>query len=465
MERTNRFVRVGFVGFLAVLGVVLGGPTEALADTLPHEDGGFPCLSASEAERYVRDFNINVSSFGGEELCDSAVDTRKLLSDLYLIENGRFLATGKNVFDGGFVDIDSYYDWSRSMTRGVRRGHDIPYATAYNSGGYFTMQDGWAALSTLGRVGTFIHEARHTGGYYHIRCTNGPYTNSSVRGCDRSVSYGGSHGVEMEYYARVVVRGENFHPVYKTMARLMAIGRGNWVFNQPAISRREALVAVEDNSGQPMMVDGGQVLERVGPPVGNGVLKRTSFGASYFYGTHARALDLYSTGQADATIQDDYSYFKLLNGSRDQLPGMRDLEEFDLGVDRFLVALTDDGRLYRYVFPQGRWSNTATAAIPNADRLITVAPNGQTGIFVLTTTGRVVEYDVRNHRLGGELRATWEEDVVSYASVSGMTMKLTESGLVWFAQDGQWIPYPELAGYKINQMQTVPLYDAFEVNP
>ena len=113
-----------------------------------------------------------MAAFGGLELCRFSVDTKKLFNDLKIIKEGRFQPkTTNNVFIRNAIPAPQYYEWMKSMTRGMDRGNDIPAATAYNRGGYFTMQDGWAVLSTLGRVGTVVHEARHTGGYYHIQCT------------------------------------------------------------------------------------------------------------------------------------------------------------------------------------------------------------------------------------------------------------------------------------------------------
>jgi hypothetical protein len=250
------------------------------AVVLPVFDKDFSCFNQTAAERYVKDFNINIKSFGGMELCKASVDTKKLFNDLAIVERGAFGQSSQNVFIRNFVPAGDYYKWLRSQTRGVERGNDIPHATAYNSFGYFTMQDGWAALSTLGRVGVVIHEARHTEGYRHIQCTHGPYEGASNAGCDRDYEYGGSHAVEMEYYARVVTAGTNFHPLYRSMARLMAMGRSNMMFNKSPVRVREVLTVL-DKDGTPGVVDGEQLFARdgiLGTQMGR--LKRTSHGAS-----------------------------------------------------------------------------------------------------------------------------------------------------------------------------------------
>jgi hypothetical protein len=151
---------------------------------LPVFDHDFVCTTQEKADQYIRDFKIDTNSFGGRDLCNSKVDIKKLFNDLQIIELGQFDLnyssihkdedetsagnssdqTAINPLIGGFIDTKNYYPWMRDQTEGMNRGNDVPYATAYNSFGYFTMQDGWATLSTLGRVGTVIHEARHTAG-------------------------------------------------------------------------------------------------------------------------------------------------------------------------------------------------------------------------------------------------------------------------------------------------------------
>src|SRR5690606_12946848 len=144
-----------------------------------------------------------------------------------------------------------------------------------------------------------------------------------LSGCDQNYSQGGSHAIEMEYYARVSVQGVNFHPVYKSMARLMAVARANFVFNTPVLQKREALVAV--NADGAFLFDNNQWIERDMPNTG-GILKRTSAGAVIFDGKTAYPIEMYGRLGVSPMIKDDYSYFKLLNG-RDG--NWKDLEEFD----------------------------------------------------------------------------------------------------------------------------------------
>jgi hypothetical protein len=425
---------------------------------LPVEDRDFGCFPAAEAERYLRDFSVNVRSFGGLELCDSTKDTKKLLNDLYLIEKAEFVPGREHAFIRGFVARENYYGWMRSQTRGVRRGHDIPYATAYNSGGYFTMQDGWAALSTLGRVGTIIHEARHTAGYRHYPCTSGPYGGSSVSGCDTRYGQGGSHAVEMEYYARVVLEAKNLHPAYQSMARLMALGRSNFVFNESPVRRREALLAYDGRKA--LLVDGEQLSERPAPAVRRGDrLQRTSFGASLFDGQDARALDLY--GREAGPFSDDYSYFKLLHSTRDRLPGLLAVEEIDLGNLRYLAALDREGKVYSYNFPRGAW-HPASAPLAGARNFVTLTPSGRAGLFVVKEDGAMVPFDLATRRFGPELAERWPADISALARLGSRLLALRSDGRIVDPATGE-DAFPS-AGLFLD-MVNVPLYDGFEVSP
>lgn len=431
---------------------------DLVAADLPHEDPNFGCFPEEKARQYVRDFSIDVQSFGGLELCDSRVDTKKLLNDLFLIENTVFGPSSDHSFVRGFVGPDRYYSWMKSETRSVRRGHDVPYATAYNSFGNFTMQDGWAALSTLGRVGTIIHEARHTAGYRHRRCTFGPYSASNVSGCDGNYAEGGSHGVEMEYYARVVLDAKNLHPVYQSMARLMAMGRSNFVFNEQPMKKREGLLLVGEKA---LLLDGEKKVREFPVPGASFELKRTSFGATFFDGRTAYALDLYSSGGMRPGM-DDYSYYKLFQIPRDSSPQeILSAEEVDMGNLRFLAVLAKNGKLYSYNFPQGKWHQPSAQTLANAEKFLTVSPDGKKGIFVRLASGEVLPVDLDNRRFGAPLSDRWPNGVKQLAHWNGQMLRLLDDGRV-FQEKGE---FPLTIGESYSQMINVPLYDAFEVQP
>ena len=82
------------------------------AQDMPYADKDFSCIPQADANRYINDFNINTNSFGGKEFCNSKVDTKKLLNDLYLVEKGQF-KSGDNLLIKNFVG-PQYYNWLKS---------------------------------------------------------------------------------------------------------------------------------------------------------------------------------------------------------------------------------------------------------------------------------------------------------------------------------------------------------------
>lgn len=442
---------------IIALCLCLWGSLSAAKD-LPYLDADFLCIDTDTANRYISDFAIDVDSFGGREFCRSEVDTKKLLDDLAIIEQGQFESSSKNPLIGGFIPATNYYSWMKSQTSGMRRGNDIPYATAYNSYGYFTMQDGWAQLSTLGRVGTVIHEARHTAGYRHIVCTQGPYRDSNVSGCDRNYSYGGSHAVEMEYYARVSVQGQNFHPVYKSMARLMAVARANFTFNTPILRAREALLAInQDTQEAVLFADGKKVLRD--RPAQEGVLKRTSAGAVLFNGISASVIEMYQRVAEAPALRDVYSYFKLTNATSDTR--WADLEEYDVNGKRYVVGLKSAETLTTYQFPLGRWSPEAPVGFV-VQKTVTTLPSGQKGYFLIDENRAVYPFDPEARRVQSPLHEIWPENLVQVALDQNQPLRLSTDGKIRSPDGSLW---PLAAEAKWSALINVPLYNSFEVVP
>lgn len=437
-----------------LLGAMTAVAVNASATQMPYNDQDFACITQQQAQKYVSDFQVDVDSFGGLELCNGNVDSKKLFNDIQIIEQGQFAANASNLLIKGYVPADQYYSWMKSQTRGMNRGNDVPFATAYNRWGYFTMQDGWAKLSTLGRVGTVIHEARHTAGYRHYPCNQGPYMGASLDGCDQNYAQAGSHAIEMEYYARVTVAGQNFHPVYKAMARLMAMGRTNFVFNTSPIQKREAVLALEDSHG-PIMFDGTKKLQREGTDF-VGRLKRTSFGAAIFNGFQTIAMDLYELNGMRPSINDDYSYFKLLAMS--QMGSLKDFEEFDRSQKRYVAVVTGSNQMATYNFPRGTW-NSPRALSVNVDRTATTLPTGEQGYFLISN-GDVYSFNGETQQVTS-MSKKWEEQVQSVALLSGKTLVLKNDGTIY--QRNADSTDTAFDGGKYTQMVNVPLYDAFEV--
>lgn len=449
------------------------------AQNLPAYDNEFGCMDAATAERLLSDFNVRVASFGGKELCNPRIDTKKLLLDLWILNQGRFKAPGQRLpLEGGFVPAHRYYDWTKAQTRSVRRANDIPYATAYNSGGNFTMQDGWAQLSTLGRVGTLVHEARHTAGYRHTPCFFGPYQGENLDACDSSFGAGGSHSVEMEYYARVALAGENFHPAYQQMARLMALGRSNWVFNADPLKPQESLVAWTIDQ-EILRWDARRSPETMGvlrAPAGSsemGQIKRTSHGMSLLVSGVGWALDLTRGSTLLAgellRLQEDFSYFKLLTAfQRRNLPKVTDAEEFDLGPLRYYWVINPSGKIQGYLFAQGKFGPEVQLVTPTgspvaAQSFATSLPNGTRGGFVRAADNSVFRFDP-NSASWASLNTQWNNQWVQVAARGDQTFALDQQGVVYQSSmtNGGFEVVPELSTARVQQLISVPVYSTFE---
>lgn len=455
-------MRMNLKAFLVSLSLFVGF-TAGAAD-IPYEDNQFGCFPQAIAQRYTKDFKIDLKTFGGNELCDANVDSKKLLNDLHLIENGSF-TSGQNLFIRGFVKADQYYSWMKSQTRGIKRGQDIPTATAYNSMGFFTMQDGWAKLSTLGRVGTVIHEARHTAWYGHTPCFQGPYKDIRTDACDKNYEYGGSHAVEMEYYARVSVLGTNFHPVYKKMARHMAIARSNIFFNKPIIQSREALMALTASKDKALLLDehshGSTWLTKEAPQV-PGELKRTSFGAVIFDGLKAFAIDPYQNSGSADLVPDTYSYFKMM--LEKQFSPVQDLEEFDINNKRYLVKI-ESNVLTKYDFSKGTWGQSLKLNFNVVKTATSVDAPLANGYYLVDTNGFVYSYDPVANSVSRTSLKGWNPVYTKIVKYKSDTLALKNNGSVVSvdvtnSQETPWTLAPATA---ISDLISIPLYDGFEI--
>ena len=434
--------------------------SSALASDLPYDDADFGCTPAADADRYFKDFHVDIASFGGPELCDPTKDTKKLLDDLSLVERTQFGADRAHFFLQGIVPADSYYRWMSSQTLGMQRGTDNPTATAYNKQGRFTMQDAWTALSTLGRVGTITHEARHSAGFPHVECTSGPYLNSGLSACDSSLSEKGAFAVEMEYYARAALDAQNLSPVYQSMARLMAVGRANIMLNKHPLRVREGLLGRAGN--QLVLADGDAVVVRDGPAAApDARLRRSAAGASLVTAQSAQALDLYDPNKLGATLSDDYSYFKLFKSHKAQtLSGIVDAREWDSGDQRYFAVMNATGEVAAYNFEKGEWF-PADAAQPGTRAFTQVAPNGRTGLFAVNASGAVTAYYPDLHMFGFPFEERWPEHALAFGHLGAKLVELTSEGAIVDAGSGQGIA--SLSGYHFSEMIDVPLYDAFEI--
>lgn len=448
-----------FVFILYILGFTL--PTYSQIQSLPYLDNQAGCFAATSANKYITDFKIKVDSFGSLELCNFNSDLFRILNVISIVERGQFQGGGLGGLVGGFIDPANYYSWTSQQIRSLHRATTDPLSISTNRGGVFTIQTAWSKLSTLGRVGNLIHEARHTAGFYHSDCKSGPYEGLTADGCDKDFNSGGAHAVEMEYLARVATQGINFHPVFKSMARLMAMARANFVFNKSPIKKREALL-VQTTNGQYFLLDQGRWVNRtsIRLPIdgSSSVLKRASMGATLLTDSRAYAIDLYENlGAAESTI-DTYSYFKfLLNSNFDVL----DFEEFDIGPRRYVAWITHKNYFQLYDFNQGSWGKSRPLSF-NFVRTSTGLPDGKQGYFLIDATGNIMSFD---HRQGNfiSIKTKWNANMKAVSHVNGQVYALMNDGKLYSLVNKQWIENHLPQGQNANQIVSVPLYNVFKV--
>lgn len=433
--------------------------TQSFAQNMSYLDSQFECFSAETATQYARDFRIDIGSFGGKELCDSKVDFKKLMNDLYIIQHGQF-TTGSNIFIRGFIDANNYYGWMKSQTRGMNRKNDIPQAVAYNSMGFFTMQDGWARSSTLGRVGTVIHEARHTAFYRHIPCNQGAYQDVSMDACDKNYEYGGSHAIEMEYYARVSVLGTNFHPVYQKMARHMAIGRSNIFFNQPVIQKKETLLGLSaDRSHALLLADQNTWYKKEVPQV-EGVLKRTSFGAVLFDRVHAYTIDPYQNSGFTDLVTDAYSYFKML---LDKNLDLKDYEEFDLGTKRYVVKVTNANVLTPYSFANGGWGKDISLNFSPVNSSTFISTKIENGYYLIDANQNIYDYQPETGSIAIIPNEKWNPNYKKVVRLNNQALVLKQDGSVVEITHGFEQLWESAPQETLNDLITIPIYNGFNI--
>lgn len=420
---------------------------------MPYLDQNYSCVTSQKADTYIKDFNIKVQTFGGAELCNNNVDTKKLFNDLQIIENGKYDSTKVNPLIRGYVDLQNYYGWMKSQTRGIKRGNDVPTAVAYNQFGYFTMQDGWSKSSTLGRVGTVIHEARHTDGYKHVVCDQGTYQDTTQNACDTNYNYGGSHAVEMEYYARVAVQGLNFHPVYKKMARLMAMARANIFFNTPVMARTEAVMLLRTDMSKAEMIYQNIWINRELPASAQGELKRTSFGAVIFNGTDALTIDPYkNSGYADP-VKDVYSYFKMNTNK------VKDFEEFDQGSKRYVVKLTENNEMVFYAFSLGTWASPRKLPF-NAVKFVKNFSGSKAGeVGIVADNGDIYLINAEPESIS-KTKNKWDFSQLGIAMNGQQKLILNDQGQVIDAATGLLWTKPE---NQYKNIVNIPIYNAFTI--
>jgi hypothetical protein len=354
------------------------------------------CSLHDHSARFIRELNVSYHSFAGPRLCE---DTRKLFSDLALIEDGEFSGTLGNPFIQDLVGSDDYYPWLVSQTRSLERSQAPANSAVTNSWGAVAIEDPWTKLSSAGRIGAIIHEARHTEGHSHTRCHHGPYRDSDVARCDESPDAGGAHAVEMEYYARVAVQGANFHPAYKSMARMLLLARSGFVFNESPAQAEDILIA------------------------------RTTQGVVKIQGAERAILE-----------------------NQDQAS---DGEEVDSGLHRYLFTL-DNGKILSAAVGRETWEPEGTLGaviqLSNTDYL------GRGGLFARFDDQTYCAVKIPTLKCE-QARSPWPEDAKQFVRFAGTVLRVGYDGKVY---DAKGLVWPPLEDFEVLGLSVTPSLEVID---
>jgi hypothetical protein len=182
--------------------------------------------------------------------------------------------------------------------------------------------------------------------------------------------------------------------------------------------------------------------------------KRTSAGAAIFDYRMAYTVEMYEVTGFNPTLEDSYSYLKLLMESK---APYKDFEEFDVGAKRYVVGVDQQNRWASFNFSRGRW-NSSQATNLNFVKSTTRLPNGTQGYFLISDKNKIYQVDAENQRLS-ETVHVWDPHVVNVAQYDGGLLFLKDDGVIYRANGQPW----EKATTTYSQIVNVPLYDSFEV--
>lgn len=366
-----------------------------------------------------------------------AAETNPTLPIQQFIHNNQFHGDQDNLFIRDFVPSQNYSEWLHEHLHSTKN---------------LIEDKNWLKLSSLNQAGQLIHHARLSEGYTQIFCKQGPNKNNPVAACDSDLESGGAHAVELEYYARVVLQGRNFHPIYQSMARLMLLARSNFVFNENPLRHNDMLVVRTAEGLMRMRGDERKTLNWRFEKSENFLLKKTSAGAALLnLPDEAWVLDLRNFEAA--ALNEDYSQFKLLKA--DPPEGLIDLEEVDTGTHRYFVGLDSKGRVHRYNFESGRWKSIAR--FEGAQQLLTTDPTGTDGLYMRFTDGSYCSMRIPEFTCVGE-RMDWPKNIFRFLQFQDQTLKLSSDGRILEANDRPWQPLSEI---RVWDVVKVPRYDVF----
>jgi hypothetical protein len=235
---------------------------------IPSISDTYSCIPNDQAQDYINELGIQMDQFGGVELCDNTKRGKQVLDAIWSIESGQFAdATGNSsVLEPGLLGV-GYYDYLKShiteiVANGCGSGQFI-MACVFLGTTTMHIQDYLFTgnFPSVMQVATLIHEARHTEGFSHVDCEAGPLASISG-GCDQNLAYRGAYAVELEYLAKVTMQGQNFNPVFQTLARQSAISVMEENLNEMPDTGVDELIMIDGKDGHIALFDGQNITDR-----------------------------------------------------------------------------------------------------------------------------------------------------------------------------------------------------------
>lgn len=229
----------------------------------------------------------------------SASERNQVWASLWILQAGEFSResdAGAGVaplLANPIVDIrtsrDAYLNYVLRLAEQAVRDRELAAETSQSLAawvdGQYQLYSAFFKAPLVMQAATWVHEARHGEGVRlnlrpnsldHVICDRGA-ARGKVR-CDRRLSDRGAQAAEFEYLARVAVRGENFHPVYESLGRLLAIVNARNFFNEAPIAPKTTLAALTEDD-RLLVLDKGEWFERASLSVPGRLIRFRSAGA------------------------------------------------------------------------------------------------------------------------------------------------------------------------------------------
>jgi hypothetical protein len=158
-------------------------------------------------------------------------------------------------------------------------------------------------------------------------------------------------------------------------------------------------------------------------------------------------------------IPDSYSYFKLLERNNEPL---KDLEEYDVGNKRYVVAVDSNSAVSSFNFPRGSWNPARNSGLRIA-RTAAMLETGERGFFLISEEGAIHPYAAGE--VLAALPARWNPSVQEVALTQDQrALVLSVDGrLLSRNQDGTLTDWAPGEGTLWSDVVNVPLYDSFDV--